>query len=200
MTSTIEEFQRYFTGKTLHPWSFFNKEDKIIPLKSRSVGERVWERWSTCWRVLAGVRASTFEEKRVKSGGSFHLSARRRRRTGKNQPLGHLFILSLPLLFRFGFYSAVNVCARSFRPAGMYYGPNKRSRHIVYELLASPKKQQRPIFSQKTPLSFQLHLITGAKTIIIIKKKKKRRLSRAVPWGIQSGSAGSFRAAEKVSL
>lgn len=154
MKSTTEEFQRYFTGKTLHPWSFFNKEEKIIPLKSRSVGERVWESWSTCWKVLAGVRASTFEEKRVKSGGSFHLSARRRRRTGKNQPLGHLFILSLPLLFRFGFYSAVNVCARSFRPAGMYYGPNKRSRRIVYELLASPKSNKGLYFHRKLHFHF----------------------------------------------
>lgn len=71
------------------------------------------------------------------------------RRTGKpaSRPP---FILSLPLLFRFGFYPAVNVCARSFRAAGMYYDPNKRSRRIVYELLASPKATKACIFIENS--------------------------------------------------
>lgn len=147
-------------SKVFHRWNsssliLLQQRRQNNPLEEQvSERERVWERWSTCWKVLAGVRASTFEEKRVKSGGSFHLSARRRRRTGKNQPLGHLFILSLPLLFRFGFYSAVNVCARSFRPAGMYYGPNKRSRRIVYELLASPKSNKGLYFHRKLHFHF----------------------------------------------
>lgn len=59
------------------------------------------------------------------------------------------------------------VCAwreTSFIAAGIYYNPNKRSRLIVYELPAF-QSQQRPLFSQKTPFSFQLHLITRAKKI-----------------------------------
>lgn len=89
------------------------------------------------------------------------------------------FILSLPLLFRFGFYPAVNVCTRSFRAAGMYYGPNKRSRRIVYELLASPKATKPCIFIENSTF-IQLHLITGAKTIIII---EKGLFSRTIPEG-----------------
>lgn len=85
----------------------------------------------------------------MKSGGSFRLSARRRRRT-KKPASWPPFILSLPLLFRFGFYPAVNACARSFRAAGMYYGPNKRSRRIVYELLASPKATKACIFIENS--------------------------------------------------
>lgn len=75
------------------------------------------------------------------------LSARRRTEKAASRPP---FILPLPLLFRFGFYPAVNVCAHSFRAAGMYYDPNKRSRCIVYELLASPKATKARIFIENS--------------------------------------------------
>lgn len=127
----------------------------------------------------------------MKSGGSFHLSARswRTEKPASWPP----FIRSLPLLFRFGFYPAVNACARSFRAAGMYYGPNKRSRRIVYELLASPKATKACIFIENsTFLSAAFDYWSKDNN-----NHKKRPLQSHHPRGIPSGSAGSFRAAEK---
>lgn len=97
----------------------------------------------TCWEV--GDSAFSGEER--KNWRILRPSARRRTEKPASQPP---FILSLPLLFRFGFYPAVNVCTRSFRAAGMYYDPNKRSRRIVYELLASPKATKASIFIENS--------------------------------------------------
>lgn len=107
------------------------------------------------------------------------LSARRRTEKPASRPP---FILSLPLLFRFGFYPAVNVCARSFRAAGMYYDPNKRSRRIVYELLASPKATKAYIFIENSTFisaAFDYRSKDNNNHL----KKKKGRFSRTIPEG-----------------
>ena len=79
-----------------------------------------------------------------------------------------LFDCCLALAFTLALaHMRVRVQTETFRTAGIYYKPNKRIRHLVYELLAFPKATKAPIFieAQETQFSFQLHLITRAKTI-----------------------------------
>lgn len=67
----------------------------------------------------------------------------------KNPPLGHLLYSLFPCCFDLAF-TLPSMWARSFRAAGMYYGLNKRSRRIVYELLASPKATKACIFIENS--------------------------------------------------
>lgn len=58
-----------------------------------------------------------------------------------------LFACCLALAFTLALaHMRVRVQRETFRTAGIYYKPNKRIRHLVYELLAF-QRQQRPLFS-----------------------------------------------------
>lgn len=113
----------------------------------------------------------------------------------KNPPLGHLLYSLFPCCFDLAF-TLPSMCARSFRAAGMYYGPNKRSRRIVYELLASPKATKACIFIENSTFISAAFDYWSKNN----NNQKKRPLQSHHSKGIQSGFAGSFRAAEKVSL
>lgn len=142
----------------------------------------IWGEESEKWRILPSVCQEEEEDwKKPASRPPFYTLS---------SPAVSIWLLLCRQCVRALFQASRNVL----------WSKQKESAHCLW-ITSLPKKQQRPIFSQKTPLSFRLHLITGAKTIIIIKKKKKKRPPQSRrPRGIQSGSAGSFRAAEKVSL
>lgn len=123
----------------------------------------IWGEESEKWRILPSV--SQEEEEDWK-------------KTASRPPF---YTLSSPAVSIWLLLCRQCVCALFQASRNVLWSKQKESAHCLW-ITSLPKMQQRPIFSQKTPLSFQLHLITGAKTIIII-KKKNGRFSRAVPEG-----------------
>lgn len=109
-----------------------------------------------------------------------------------------LFPCCLTLAFTLAsVYVCVCVCREgeretSFRAAGIYYNPNKRSRLIVYELPAF-QANKGPYFHRKLHFHFSSIWLPE-------QRKIKRPLRSQRPKGIHSSFSRSFNSTEKVSL
>lgn len=129
-----------------------------------------------------------WEERRVKSGGSRRPSARRRSEKAASLPP---FILSLPLLFRFGFYPA-DKHTRSFQGSrNVLWSEQKEPAYCLW-ITSLPKATKARIFIENSTFISAAFDYRGKDN----NNHKKGPLQSHHPRGIQSGS---FRA-EKLSL
>lgn len=121
--------------------TLLNKEDQQVPSKHGAGRREFGERRSTCRKVGAGCESLDIcGEESEKWRILPSVIQEEEEQDWKTRLSGHLLYSLFPCCFDLAFTlpsmrARARACA--FRAAGMYYGPNKSSRHIVYEILAS---------------------------------------------------------------